>query len=143
MERRDLLKDQIEQFGPALGSIIANFFQLKAKGKTAQGIEVANKQLNSQLDLDITFILMGELDELQAYFKKRKVTAQHIEDLVDFIVAIAESKMDHAPDHAIEIFERALALYAMATRSSKIYPFARIEKEQHIHSQLKRLYADS
>ncbi len=139
MERRDLLKDQIEQLGRALGNIIANFFQLKAKGKTSQGIEIANEQFKTQLDLDIDFILMAELKELQEYFKQRKVAAENIEEIVNYIVAIAESKMKNEPDHACAIFERALALYALATRISKIYPFARIEKEQHIHDQLKKI----
>ena len=142
MERRDILKDQIEQFGRALGSIIANFFQLKLKGKTAQGIEIANEQFKTQLDLDIDYILESDLETLQVYFQERKVSVQNIEELVDYIVALAESKIDIDPNHSAAIFERALALYTMATRISKIYPFSRIQKEQNIRNLLLKITAD-
>lgn len=140
MERRDVLKDQIEQLGRALGNIISNFFQLKAKGKTAQAIEITNEQFKTQLDIDINFILEKELNEVEVYFKERKISAHHIEELVEYIVAIAESKQEKFPNVAIDHYERALALYAMATRLSKIYPMARSGKEQHINEQLKKLY---
>lgn len=45
MERRDLIKDEIEQFGRVLGVIIANFLGLKAKGEVTQGIEISKKEL--------------------------------------------------------------------------------------------------
>lgn len=139
MERRDLLKDQIEQFGRALGSIIANFFQLKSKGKTAEGIEITNEQFKTQLDLDIDYILKAEVNELEVYFKERKVSGENIETLVDYITAIADRQQGSSTTDAIYTYERALALYAMATRLSKIYPMARVAKEQYIHEQLRRL----
>lgn len=142
MERRDLFKDEIERLGRALGKILAEFLNQKNKGKVAFGIEVTNQQLKTQLDFDINKLLLIEADELEPYLSEKKLSPEHIESLVDYIIEIADHTIDQNTHHAIVLYERALGMYAVATRFSKIYPFERILKEQHIKGKLKELYAN-
>ncbi len=53
MIQRDLIQQQIEQLGRALGKISTGFLGLKSQGKVALGFEIANEQFNKQL-IEIT-----------------------------------------------------------------------------------------
>ncbi len=142
MERRDILKDEIERLGRALGKIIAEFFNQKKEGKVALGIETTNQQLVTQLDLDIDKLVNLENSDLGPYLSEKKFTHDHIELLVDYIIAMADHAHNLNPHRAITLYERALELYVLATRQSKIYPFERSIKEEQVRKKLKALYQD-
>ncbi len=141
MERRDVFKDEIERLGRALGKIISEFFNQKNSGKVDFGIAITNQQLKTQLDIDISKLMLLDTDELAPFLTEKKLTPEHIESLVDYIIEVADHASHQNADQAIRLYERALGMYAIATRLSKIYPFDRINKEHHVKGKLKELYA--
>ena len=142
MEQRDLIKDQIEQLGKVLGKILSDFLGLKAQGKVAQGIEISNENLKSELDLDIEIILSLNGQELSEYLKDKKLTSEHIEKLIDFIAEIGEHTMLTDKNQAIRIFKKILEMYKIVNAISNAYSFERIHKEEKIKNVLQQCISD-
>ena len=74
MERRDLIQDEIERLGRVLGKILATFLGLKSQGKVQEGIEEAEQQLQSYLDLDVPKLLQLEGRDLVDYLQSLRLT---------------------------------------------------------------------
>ena len=92
MERRDLIKDQIEQLGKVLGTIIAGFFGLKSQGKVEQGIEISNEKFKEEMDIDINKILRIEYSDLSIYLSNLKLSPEQLEKLIDYIIQFLSYK---------------------------------------------------
>ena len=80
MEQRDLVKDQIEQLGKVLGQI-------------DQGIEVTNRQLKSELSINIDVLVAASKNDLKKYMVERKMATRHVESLSEYLREIGECKM--------------------------------------------------
>ena len=130
MERRDLIKDQIEQLGRVLGAILARFLGTKAEGNVAQGVEIANESLRSQLDLDVDLIITLDTPELRKYLAQRKLSSEHLETLADYFIAWAESATN--PEKARRLYQTVLRLYDVISAQSSTYSLERFDKEQRI-----------
>lgn len=137
MERRDILKDQIEQFGRVLGQLISQFLGLKAEGKILQAIEQTNKNLKSKLDIDIGKIINSDHQELSNYLESRKLHPENLERLIDYLIEIGEYKFELNDKEGIRIFKRVLEMYQILDTNSNLYSFNRVKKEDKIKSLLK------
>ena len=136
MERRDLIKDQIEQLGRALGAILARFLGTKAAGNVTQGIEIANESLQSQLDLDVDLIITLDTPELEKYLSQRKLSSEHLETLADYFIAWADSVATADPEKARSRYQTVLRLYDIIDAWSDLYSLERFEKERRIRELL-------
>ena len=134
MERRDLIKDQIEQLGRVLGAIVARFLGTKAEGNVAQGVEIANESLRSQLDLDVDLIITLNTPELREYLTQRNLNSEHLETLADYFIAWAESAAN--PEKARRLYQTVLRLYDVISAQSNTYSLERFNKEQCIRELL-------
>ena len=132
MERRDLIKDQIEQLGRVLGAIVARFLGTKAEGNVAQGVEIANESLRSQLDLDMDLIITLNTPELREYLAQRNLNSEHLETLADYLIAWAESATN--PEKARRLYQTVLRLYDVISAQSNTYSLERFDKEQRIRA---------
>ena len=132
MERRDLIKDQIEQLGRVLGAILARFLGTKAEDNVAQGVEIANESLRSQLDLDMDLVITLNTPELREYLTQRNLNSEHLETLADYLIAWAESATN--PEKARRLYQTVLRLYDVISAQSNTYSLERFNKEQCIRA---------
>jgi len=137
MERRDLIKDQIEQLGKVLGTIIAGFFGLKSQGKVEQGIEITNEKFKEEMDIDINKILRIEYSDLSIYLSNLKLSPEQFEKLIDYIIEIGEYTLNTDKKKGINILERVLEMYTILDTKSNTYSFTRIKKEKRIKDLLE------
>jgi hypothetical protein len=136
MERRDLIKDQIEQVGRALGVILARFLGTRAAGNVTEGIEIANESLQSQLDLDVNLIATLDTPELQDYLAKRKLRSEHLDTLADYYTAWADAILTDNPDKAYTLYRTVLRLYEIIDAWSTTHSLARFDQENRIRALL-------
>ena len=94
MERRDVLKEEFEQFGKVFGEIVREFLGLNAHGISEQNIEEPTLQLQDNLDINPAEMLQFDEKELEAYFLKNKFSGTHIELLSDYFAELGEYYLD-------------------------------------------------
>ena len=135
MERRDLLKDQIEQLGKVLGKILADFLGLKSTGDVAQGIEISNERFQSELDIDIEKLLTLNRSDLKEYLRTRKLMAGHFELLSGYLTEIGKTKTTKAEMDLY--FKKAIELLDIADEISKTVSFERMNKKNEIKNVLQ------
>ncbi len=91
MQQRDIIKDEIEQMGRALGKVLAEFFALKNKGATSLAIEVTNRDLQSEIDLDINKLAQLNAEEMEAYVNSKILTDHHLDQLANYVFELGIS----------------------------------------------------
>lgn len=137
MEQRDLVKDEIERLGRALGKILADFLRLKSEGKVMEAIEMATHQLTEELDIDIERII-GESEEgTYRFFGSRKFTAAHLEDLSEYLTETGQSQLESEPEVAKQKLQKAIQLLDIADRLTKTVSFDRMDRRAGIQRLLK------
>ena len=136
MEQRDILKDQIEQVGKVLAKVLANFLGLKSNGQISLGIEKANKQLKTEIDLDISKIASLSKDELKAYLEERKITPSYMETLAEYLSEIGEYEITNYKEKSTHYLKSAMDLLDLADEVSKSLSFERREKKLKIETLL-------
>ena len=136
MEQRDLLKDQIEQLGRALGRILAEFLGTKTEGDIAQSIEISNERFKSELDIDIEQLRTLDKEELAAYLCQRQLAAAHLETLSKYMAIIGTEISDEKMDEAKQYLKRAIDLLDMADEFSNTVCFERMKEKGEIENTL-------
>ncbi len=84
MEKRDLIKDELERMGKAISQFLTNFLRLKDDGNIEQAIATSNKQLKTELDIGVELMLTLQQQVFAEYLESKKLTPQHIEILIDY-----------------------------------------------------------
>ncbi len=141
MQQRDILLDQIEQVGRVLGSILDEFLRLKSNAKISQGIEVTNEQFKSKLDIDINTIISLHKNDLKNYLEEKRLTAQHIETLAQYLKEIGESTIDNDKNETMKYLEKAIALLDISDELTATFSLDRMDKKIAIEDILqKKLY---
>ena len=138
MEQRDFIRDQIEQLGRVLGQAIASFLGLKSTGNVSKGIEVANQQLKSELDIDINELLNLSKIELKKYFNNRNFSDEHLEQLAEYFKEIGKSKVDYDKKGAKTHLKKAITLLEIVDETTKTMSFERINKKTEINNVLQQ-----
>ena len=137
MEKRDYIKAQIEQLGKMLSLVVAKFMGLRSEGKAEQGIEVSQQTLKSELDLDVDKILTLDPPALTEYLDDRHLTADHVEKLADYFIAVADYKLPIERETAVLYYKKVLQLYGIIDTTSHSYSFERFDKEERIKGILE------
>ena len=135
MERRDLIKDQIEQLGRVLGKIIADFFGLKSSDQIEQGVEVTNKQLKTELDIGITELVVLPKADLKTYLVERKIGIGHFETLGEYLIEIGNHQMSYDKNQAKVYLTKSLELLDLEDEISNTISFER----QNLKSKIKNI----
>jgi len=92
MEQRDILLDEIQQFGRVWGKIFATFLDLKAKGDITLAIQTTNQQLQSELDIDIDELINFTPKELENYAKEKQFADNQLDELAEYLYKLGEIK---------------------------------------------------
>lgn len=96
MVQRDIIQQQIEALGRALGKLITTFLGLKSQGKVAEGFLIANQQFKSELDIDIDQLLGFDKATLKDYFEDQPITSGHLEQIAEYVLELGEHQSDTA-----------------------------------------------
>ena len=137
MIQRDLIQQQIEQLGRAIGKIITGFLGLKSQGKVALGFEIANEQFNQELDIDIDKILGMDKVVLNDYLKDKPFAEGHLVQIADYVELLGEHQSDNVGK--ANAFNTSLNLLEIANEQSAVYDMNRQFKVKAIQEKLKDL----
>lgn len=127
MQQRDLLQDQIEQVGKVLAKILAKIVGIDAHVNTTSIIEVANEQLNTELDIDLQKLRILKKEELKEYLLNRKLNAAHIETLSRYLIELGKFELQRNETEAKNLFGKASDLLDIADEVSRSICFERME----------------
>ena len=96
MQQRDLIKDEIEQLGRAIGKLIANFLGFKTEGNVKEGIQITNNVFQTELDIDVDKLICLQGETLVEYINVRNLSALHLDQLASYLyeVSIEEKSAD-------------------------------------------------
>ncbi len=137
MERRDLIKDQIEQLGKVLGHILAKFLGNKANGNVSEGIQLANEQFRNELNLDIDTITSLAGEDLKQYLKQNNLTAEHLDILARYFKEMGTALL-HKNDAEAKIhLLKSKELFDLADEISQATSFERMSELSDINNLLK------
>ena len=136
MERRDYLKDQIDQMGRVLGKILADFLGLKSQGMVNQGIEISNEQLIGELDLDVEELLSLNKSDMIEQLEAKNLTAEHLEILASYLHEVGEVEFHHKNEHAKTYLNAALTLLDHLDEGSRTYSIERSNRRSNIKDML-------
>ena len=134
MERRDLIKDEIERLGKALGKILADLLNLKAEGETNEGIQATEQALKEELELDLGYL--AQLDDQQFIdhvTSKRNFNFLLLEHLGDVFLELGEGMLAVGDrENALLYLHKPLLIYEYISRESATYSLEREEKVMRI-----------
>ncbi len=139
MERRDLIKDQIEQLSKALAKILSEFIQLKANGDLNQAIELSNQHYKSELDLDINKLLELNKSDMATYLHDKGLTFSHWESLSEYLAIVGAEKIDINTSEAREYLTKAIDILDTVDETSKMMSFERMDKKSRIEDMLQSI----
>ena len=137
MERRDIIKDEIEQVSRILAKILADFVGAKSRGSISEAIEISNQQLLSQLDIKVEEVLSLRDDDLRNYIGARNLTAEHLEVLSEYLRESGLSLMDDNNQASINNLELSIHLLDIADETSGTFCFSRMEKKSKLIIKLR------
>lgn len=136
MEKRDLVKDELERIGKAISQFLANFLALKANGNIDLAIENTNKQFKEELDIDIDIMLGFSQQELAHYLNEKKLSPPQLETIIEYFIEIGNHSLEFDRKKGESILIKALEMYKVIDTNSTTYSFQRREKEQKIKQLL-------
>lgn len=137
MERRDLLKDQIEQLGKVLALMLGDFLGLKSSGNVEEAVETSQETLKSEMDIDLTTLISLNGDDLKSYLVERKIAEPHFEILAEYLAE--RGKVFQDEKESLVYFDKALELIQIADGISQTMCFNRFAKKQTIEALRKEL----
>lgn len=136
MVYRDYLKKQIDELGRVLGKLLADLMTLKTQGKTEQGIEIVNKTLKTEFDLDIYKIMSLPKEEIIE--KLEKITSDYrlIGVYADIIYELLDG-LNYEKAKKVELLKKILALYEYIEKKSSTFSFENHTKIEMIKKELQ------
>ena len=132
MEKRDYLKDQIEELGKVIARIVSDFLGLKSSGQTARGIEITNQRFQTELDMDMKLLSTLSKTELSNYLKTRKLTAEHLEILSGYFKEIGAEAIGENETKAKIWLATAVEILDVADEVSETMSFDRVNKKKEL-----------
>ena len=137
MIQRDLIQQQIEQLGRALGKIVTAFLGLKSQGKVAEGFQIANQQFKSELDIDIDKLLGFDKAALADFFAEQPMTSGHLEQIAEYVLELGEHQSDTAAK--TNAFGCAYNLVELANAKSDTFDMNRQFKLKAIANKIDKI----
>ncbi len=139
MEKRDYLMYQIEQMGKVLAQVLSTFLGLKSKGEVDEGIKKCNEQLQTELDIDIEFLLTRDKAALKSFFANTNFTDQHLEILASYLEEAGKSKANYDKESAASFLQKAMLILETADELSGTLSFERMQRIEKLKRQLVEL----
>ena len=134
MIQRDIIQQQIEQLGRALGKIITGFLGLKTQGNVMEGFKIANQQFKNELDMDIDKLLALDKVSMMDYLEDKPFTSDHLGQIAEYIEVLGDHQSDNAA--RTNAFGTAINLLEIANERSATYDMERQIKRQFLEKKL-------
>lgn len=130
---RDTLKDQIERIGKNLKKVITKFLEIELLEDRALQITKTNQELKNELDIDLDLLSSYSVADISTYIKERKLTAKHLELLVDYTSLIASIYLEQNNRDTAEIwFQKSLDLLTVADIISESLSMERMQRREKL-----------
>ena len=136
MQQRDIIKDEIEQLGRALGKLIANFLGMKTEGNVSEAIKITNTELLSELDIDIMKLVQLDGEELDNYIEEKNCNDHHLDQLANYLFEVGQHEKS-VNGNSRKWFEAAMRLLLIVGDKSDTITFARIDLIKNIECKLE------
>ena len=143
MERRDILKDQIEQLGRVLGKMIAKLLKLKDHEITPSTLNDLEQELQDELDLNIDDLLALNDQAIENFLKERKFHWSHFEALSEYLHEAGQMVRGEDAVKAHLYFEKALALLELTDKVTKTISLERETKKHRSFALLSKVHSCS
>jgi len=132
---------QIHQLTQVLVRVIATLAGFKTPGQGREAIEISNKALSEQLDLDVEDLLgMDEddmLEELEDHPGMNHENLEYIADLFYELGVIVSKEEDPEMDN-LDLWQRSLLIYKHIEFEGNVYSIDRNHKISEIEEQLEK-----
>lgn len=131
---------QIHQLTQVIARVVAAVVGLKGSGQTQQAMEISNKALNEQLDLDLDVLLEMDADEMiEALKSKDAVNDENLESIADLFYELAKTlSEDGEQENEVRLlFKRSLQIYRHIESTGNIYSIDRNHKISEIEKWLQ------
>ena len=129
MEKRDLIKAEIEKLGFFLQRLLANFLNGNSAGNSIEAVDLVTNELKNELDFDLPLFVSLSNDEMKKYLSNFKFNEQHLEKLADLLAEMNTSKI---------YLTRALELLDLVDEISNSFSFERNNKKIKIQQLLNQ-----
>ena len=130
---------QIHQLTQVLVKVIATLAGFKTRGQAKEAIEISNKALNEQLDVDVASLLDKEADEmietLEDHPGMNHENLEHVANLFNALASVISEENDAELDPQ-KLWERSLLIYRHIETEGNIYSIDRNHKIQEIEQRL-------
>ena len=132
MEQKDYLMKQVEQFGLALGKILARLLHLKDNG--TESIVAVNQVFTEELDFDVNHLIDIDEDKwLDTLKTENRFNAENLERLADILLLVAENV---SLNERNQLCKKCRMIYEYLDESTKTYPFDRNSKMERIRKYM-------
>lgn len=131
---------QIQQLAQVLGRVIAAVVGLKGAGQTQQAIQIVNKALNEELELDIQALLEMEPEiMIQELEQKEGMNEENLERVAELFYELAGKMREeqNQPKKMKKLLERSLHIYTHIEEQGNIYSIDRNNKIKEINKLLE------
>ena len=136
MEQRDLIKEEVERLGQALGRLIALVIGTDGNNTGGPPLEVRiNEGMMEGLGISVRSLLDLPVDELRTLVMDRNLNADHVEDLARLFDEW--SARETVFENQNLLARRSLDLYDLAGELSGNYSFTRAKKEAALREFLR------
>ncbi|HRO75343.1 MAG TPA: hypothetical protein PLP27_04255 [Crocinitomicaceae bacterium] len=130
---RDTLKDQIERIGKNLKKVITKFLEIELLEDRALQITKTNQELKNELDIDLDLLSSYSVSDILDYIKERKLTAKHLELLVDYTSLIASIYLEQNNREIAKIwFQKSIDLLTVADIVSESLSMERMQRKEKL-----------
>ena len=139
MEQRDLIKEEAERLGRALGKVIARFFVLREEDTAEEARAITDRELIATLDLDPEELIPLSAPELETYLLDRRLSGPSLEPLAAYAYELglyAAASGDRV--RAGHCFATALRLLDLGEQDSDALTFGAMTLRTQVSRALKR-----
>lgn len=136
MEKRDYLKEQIEQLGRVLGHILAGLIGQRpqdiATPTTKDILDAAGRELN----LEPAFWDQPAEQIIRQLEERYHLSEEHLETLGDICRELASTPASLSEESETTLLKKSLTFYETANRKSRNFSLSRDEKIREMNNRL-------
>jgi len=134
MRQDDYFLRQIDLLGRILGKILTDLLKKKGTGEIMDSVEVTAQALKSELDIDLSSLLLVDNENLVEFLKtEKKFGEQHLEKMAELFFILGQ---DLKNEKALLFLEKSLTIYEYLNKTSSTYSLDRIYKIDKIKKMI-------
>jgi hypothetical protein len=134
MRQDDYFLRQIDILGRILGKILTDLLKKKGIGEIMDTVEVTAQALKSELDIDLSSLLLVDNENLVEFLKtEKKFGEQHLEKMAELFFILGQ---DLKNEKALLFLEKSLTIYEYLNKTSSTYSLDRIYKIDKIKKMI-------